>query len=472
MRNTKIIATLGPATDSEEQIVKMYEAWANIIRFNFSHVNYDYFTANINKVKKLNAEGKTNLSILLDTKGPEIRTKHIEDKVELETGEEFILSTLEKEEEAQKDGRKVIVSDYEYTIEDVNIGRVVDIDSGLLKVEVISKEDFGLVCIARNSHVIGSKRHINLPGVKLRLPGLTEQDKKDITFGMGFEFDYIAMSFVRCKENIQELREFLVANNFKKAQIISKVESEEALDNIDEIVEYSDGIMVARGDLGIEVPMERLPLIQKEIVDKCRATGKLVVVATHMLETMIDNPVPTRAEVSDVYNAVMQKADATMLSGETAIGKFSIDSIKQMASIHEFSETQISKKHNYFDVDLGEDEPKKVVVKNAVYLADDLDAKGIVVFTNKGFMAKTAAKYRPNVPVFAFTFSDTIVKGLNMRYAVKPFVIEKKSNEENLEVAKKIISENLSVSEGDRFVVLIDGEESKLDSPITQIIRF
>lgn len=472
MRNTKIIATLGPATDSEEQIVKMYEAGANIIRFNFSHVNYDYFTENINKVKKLNAEGKTNLSILLDTKGPEIRTKHIEDKVEIEAGEEFLMSTLDKEEEALKDGRKVIISDYEYTIEDLNVGRIIDVDSGLLKVVVIDKTDYGLVCRAQNSHVIGSKRHINLPGIKLRLPGLTEQDKKDIMFGMGFEFDYIAMSFVRNKENIEELRTFLKDNNLKKAQIISKVESEEAMDNLQEIVDYSDGIMVARGDLGIEVPMEKLPLIQKDIVERCRAGGKLVVVATHMLETMIDNPVPTRAEVSDVYNAVMQKADATMLSGETAIGKFSIDSIKQMASIHEFSETQISKKHDYFDVDLGEDDHKKVIVKNAVCLADDLDAKGIILFTNKGFMAKTAAKYRPNVPVFAFTFSDAIVKGLNMRYSVRPIAIEKGTNAENLEVAKKIISEKYDAKAGDRFVVLIDGEESKLDSPITQIIRF
>jgi len=446
MKKTKIITTVGPATDTKEQIEKLYQNWANIIRMNYSHTNYDYFGKIISYVKELNSEWKTNLWLLTDTKGPEIRTKTIEEKINIEKDELFILTTVNSENKINNsDDKKVIVCDYEPILTDLNIGHIIDIDTGLMKCEVIEKNENSLICKAQNKHTIWSKRHLNLPWVKIKLPWITESDKKDIAFACELWTDFIALSFVRNKENILELREYLKEIKAEdNIQIVSKIENQEALDNLDEIIEYSDWIMIARWDLWAEVPYETLPSIQRDIAKKCKQAWKYFIVATQMLESMIDNPIPTRAEVTDVFNAVMQKADCTMLSGETAAWKYPIEAVKTMENVLKYSETQIEYKHDYFTRDLWENENKKQLIKNAVYTAENIWAKAMMIFTKSGFMAKTASAFRPNLPIFTFTFSDSLLKKLTILFWLKTFLIENKLNHENIEEAiNKLKSQNL-----------------------------
>ena len=264
--------------------------------------------------------------------------------------------------------------DYPYLVEDLQIGDIIKIDSGLFDVLVKEKKQDHLVVEALHSISIKQRRHVNLPGVKLRLPGLIDQDKKDTLFAIEHNFDYIAMSFVRSKENIQELRDLLSAHQASHIQIISKIENQEALDNLEEIVTHSDGVMVARGDLGVEVPIETLPVHQRNIVKLCRSYGKYVIVATHLLETMIENPFPTRAEVSDVFNALVQKADAIMLSGETTIGKYPIEAVDMMKKVALEAESVLEYKHeDYTGVGLTErDEEKKSLIQSSIRIADRL----------------------------------------------------------------------------------------------------
>ena len=472
MKKTKIITTVWPASDTKEIIEQLYLNWANIIRMNYSHTNYDYFGKIINYVKELNAEWKTNLWLLTDTKGPEIRTKTIEEKIEIAEKEEFILTTTSNEDKIENpDNKKVIVCDYEPIIEDLPIWHIVDIDTGLMKCEVIEKTETSLICRAQNKHIIWSKRHLNLPGIKIKLPWITESDKEDIKFAVGLWTDFIALSFVRNKDNILELREFLAEINAEpNIQIISKIENQESLDNIDEIIEYSDWIMIARWDLWAEVPYETLPVIQKQIADKCKAAWKYFIVATQMLESMIDNPIPTRAEVTDLFNAVMQKADCTMLSGETAAWKYPLEAVKTMKNVLKYSETQIKYKHDYFTRDLGEHENKKQLIKNAIYTAENINAKAMMIFTKSGFMAKTASAFRPNLPVFTFTFADSLIKKLTILFWLKTFLIENKLNHENIETAMNILKEKNLVSEWDQIVTVYGIERIWGIVPSIQVI--
>ena len=345
MKKTKIIATVGPVTESEEQLIAMYKAGVNIIRFNFSHANYEVASAIMARIRKLNSEGKTQLSTLLDTKGPEIRTGDLKTKIQFEKDD---LVKIYIDSTQFPDDGKSLFCDYPFLIEDVNIGQIIRIDSGLFDVEVVEKKADHVVVVAKNSCLIGSRRHVNLPGVKLRLPGITGQDKQDVLFSIEQGYDFIAMSFVRNRSNIEELRSLLALHNASHIKIISKVENQEGIENIDEIITASDGVMVARGDLGIEVAIEKLPVYQLDIVQKSMAQGKFVIVATHLLETMIENPFPTRAEVSDIFNCIRQKADCTMLSGETTIGKYPIQSVEMMTAVIKEAETNTHYSHEDF----------------------------------------------------------------------------------------------------------------------------
>ncbi|MDD3144572.1 MAG: pyruvate kinase [Candidatus Gracilibacteria bacterium] len=472
MKKTKIITTLGPATATKEKIEALYKAGANVVRLNYSHTDYNYFTGIINNVIELNKEGKTNLGILTDTKGPEIRTKKIDEKIILDKDEIFLLSTLSKEINIKNTNKKIISCDYDYIISDLDIGHIIDIDTGLLKAEVISKDSNFLTCKALNSHIVGSKRHLNLPGIKIKLPGITDSDKEDIKFAVGLGTDFIAMSFVRNRENILELKNYLKEINAPKyIQIISKIENKESLDNIDEIIAESHGIMIARGDLGAEIPYETLPIVQRMIATKCKNEGKFFIVATQMLETMITNPIPTRAEVTDIFNAAMQKADCTMLSGESAAGNYPIEAVKTMSDILEYTESQITYKHDYFSRNLGNDEEKKQLIKNVVYTAENINAKNIIVFTNTGFMAKTIAAFRPNMHVFAFTYTDFIRKKLTILFGLKTFLLEKKSNSENLENAIAELKRQKLIEIGDKIVTIYDIEKDNINIPSIQIIE-
>jgi len=472
IKKTKIITTLWPSTDSIEKIEQLYIAWANIIRMNYSHSNYEYFWWMIDSVQKLNKEWKTNLGILTDTKWPEIRTKSIEEKIPLKKWENFILTTTSNEDNITNDkNRQVIVCDYEYIVTDLGIWHIIDIDTWLLKAKVIEKKDWELICEALNTHIIWSKRHLNLPGIKIHLPGITENDKKDIKFAVEKWTDFIALSFVRNKWNILELREYLKELNAPdNIQIISKIENQESLDNLDEIIAESDGIMIARWDLWAEVPFETLPVIQKNIADKCKQEWVFFIVATQMLESMIDNPIPTRAEVTDIFNAAMQKTDCTMLSGETAAWSYPIEAVKTMSNILRYSESQITYKHDYFSKHLGLHENKKQLIKNAIYTSENLNAKAIMIFTNWWFMAKTASAFRPNLPVFTFTYTDSLLKKLAILFWLKTFLIEKKSNEENIKNAINILKNKDLVKLWDEIVTVYWIDKWNNITPSIQII--
>ncbi len=473
LKKTKIITTLWPATDSADKIEQLYKAWANIIRMNYSHSNYEYFWNLLDIVQKLNKEWKTNLWILTDTKWPEIRTKAIEEKIPLEKWEIFILTTTSNEDNITNDkNRKVIVCDYEYILTDLDIWHIVDIDTWLLNVRVIEKKSWELICEALNKHSIWSKRHVNLPWIKIHLPGITESDKKDIKFAVEKWTDFIALSFVRNSWNILELKDYLKEINApKNIQIISKIENQEALDNIDEIIEESDWIMIARWDLWAEVPFETLPVIQKNIATKCKQTWTFFIVATQMLESMIYNPIPTRAEVIDIFNAAMQKADCTMLSWETAAWKYPIEAVKTMKNILKYSETQINYKHDYFTRNLGEHENKKLLIKNAIYTAENLNTRAIMIFTNWWFMAKTASAFRPNLPVFTFTYSDSLLKKLTILFWLKTFIIKKESNEKNIENAINILKKQKLVENWDEIVTVYWIDKWNEIIPSIQIIK-
>ena len=471
IKKTKIIATLWPSTDKKEIIRELYKNWANIARINYSHSNYDYFTKIINHVKELNNSWETNLWILTDTKGPEIRTKTIKDKISLEKNENFILTTISKEEKINKD-KKIVVCDYEPILEDLSIWHIVDIDTGLLKAEILERNENFLLCKALNKHTVWSKRHINLPWIKIKLPWITDSDKEDIKFAVWLWTDFIALSFVRNKQNILELREFLKEIKAPdNIQIISKVENKEALDNLDEIIEESDWIMIARWDLWAEIPFETLPRVQREIANKCKQAWKYFIVATQMLESMIENPIPTRAEIIDIFNAGMQKADCTMLSWETAAWDYPIEAVTTMQKVLLETESQIKYKHDYFSRDLWINENRKVLIKNAVYTAENLWAKWLLVFTKSGFMAKTASAFRPNIPVFSFTFSNNLLKKLVILFWLKTFLIENKSNEENIKNALEILQEKNLVDSWDKIVTVYWIEREWKIVPSIQVLE-
>ena len=471
MKKTKIITTLGPSTDSKEKIEALYSKWANVVRLNYSHTDYEYFWKIIANVQALNAEWKTNFAILTDTKWPEIRTKAIDEKIKIEEAEEFFLSNTKNEEKVTDKSKKMIVCDYDYIISDLEVWSLVDIDTGLLKAEVIAKDDSKLVCRAKNAHLVGSKRHLNLPGTILKLPWITESDKKDIEFAVGKWTDFIALSFVRNKENIIELKEYLKEINAPKGiQIISKIENREALNNIDDIIEYSHWIMIARGDLWAEVDFETLPILQKNIAEKCKKAGKFFIIATQMLETMIENPIPTRAEVTDIYNAVVLEADCTMLSGETAAWKYPIEAVDTMAKVLRYTESQTFYDHHHFDVHSGdEDEMKKQLVKSAIYTAERINAKNIIVFSLH--MTKLIAAFRSNINTFSFTFSDSVRKKMVILFGTKTFQIEKKSNEENLNYAIKLLKEKWLLNLWDKIVAITEIEKQEQIVPSMQIIE-
>lgn len=471
MKKTKIITTLWPATASKDKIEALYKAWANVVRLNYSHTDYEYFAWIINNVKELNSSWKTNLWILTDTKGPEIRTKKIDEKIEISEWEIFFLSTLEKEKNVWNE-KKLIVCDYEYILSDLEIWHIIDIDTWLLKVEVIEKDLNKLTCKALNKHIVWSKRHLNLPGIKIKLPGITESDKADIAFAVGMWTDFIALSFVRNKENILDLKNYLSEINAPKwIQIISKIENKEALDNLDEIIWASHGIMIARWDLWAEIAYETLPIVQREIARKCKEAWKYFIVATQMLETMITNPIPTRAEVTDIFNAAMQKTDCTMLSWETAAWNYPIEAVETMSRVLEYTESQIKYKHDYFSRNLWDDEEKKQLIKNAVYTAENINAKNIIVFTNSWFMAKVIAAFRPNMHVFAFTFSDIVRKKLTILFWLKTFQLEKKSNDENLENAINELKRQKLVKIWEKIVTIYDLERNGDLIPSIQVIE-
>lgn len=472
MKKTKIIATMGPAVENEENIIKMYNEWINIIRFNFSHAQKENVKKIATIIKNLNERKITNLSLLLDTKGPEIRTGDMKNPYHFKKWETFKIFVDEKKIEKDSD----ILCDYKYLIDDIQIWEKIIIDSGNFIVKVIEKKKNFLEVVALNNATMKSRRHINLPWVKLNFPGLTEKDKEDILFWIKENMDFIAASFIRSKKNVEEIRKFLDTHGWKHIKIISKIENEEGIENRKEIIGVSDGIMVARWDLWIEVPITKLPIYQKELVELCREAWKFVVVATHFLETMIVNPTPTRAETSDIANAVRQCPDSLMLSWETSVGEFAIESVTMMTDIIKESEKhKIITVDDYSNKGLTErDIEKKYLIKHGIKLANDIDAKAIIVFTKSWLLARLASMFRPDRAIYAFTNKQESFRFMNVLYSVQPFLLEnwKESNyDDNFNEAMKTLINLKKIKKSDKIVVINDIQKGDIEIPILEIVN-
>ena len=416
MRKTKIIATLGPATDSPEMLGKLIDAGMGIARLNMSHAPHEWVRRVVKDIRTLASQRRKNIGILMDTQGPAIRTGDLPVALDLQPGQKFTLTVRgEKSEELHS-----VDVNYENFVNDIAVGDVVLLDNGEIHMKVLEKHANKVVCEVLTPGKLGSRRHINLPGVRVSLPALTAKDMADIEVGLELTVDYIALSFVREARDILQLRA-VIERSTHRPRIIAKIEDQQAIKNLAAIIDQADGIMVARGDLGIECPYEELPIIQRQIVKRCLEVGRPVIVATHMLESMIENPMATRAEVTDVANAVFEQADAIMLSGETTVGKYPLKCLEVFDRIAQRIER--SGGANYHERAVLTS-PRQKLVKSAVVLADELRAEAIVVFTIRGNMARHSAWLRPrHSPIYAVCETQAVADSLCLNWGVRPLVM-------------------------------------------------
>ncbi len=391
-----------------------------MVRINMAHATHEGAVKTIQQVKRVCAEVGRQIAIMMDIKGPEIRTGHIGEPVYLEQGALFdLLMEVPRAERPQQDVLGIDVN-YPDLINDVAVGDTVLVDSGLIRMKVLSTRDNRIRCQVVIPGLLGNRRHINLPGVRVRLPSLTEKDRDDIAVGLQERIDFFALSFVRDVDALHELRALLTAQG-SKVRIIAKIEDQQGIANLDEIVEASDGVMVARGDLGIECPYEELPIIQHRIIKSCISKSRPVIVATHMLESMIAAPVPTRAEVSDVSHAVLERADAIMLSGETATGKYPVDCVQVFKRISQRIEMLHDDEPNR---ELHLPTPTGKMLRSAVYLANEIENSGLVVFSGSGYRVRMLSSLRPKVPIYAFTDIPALFRNLLIYWGVEPFQMD------------------------------------------------
>ena len=410
-RRTKIICTIGPATASFEGLKALYEAGMNIVRINMSHSNHDSAAEIINWIKTLNRQVKYPIPVLLDTQGPEIRTGVLENPMELNSGDVVTLSVRDGDLIEQRS----IHVNYTELVEVVEVGSIITVDNGLMNFRVLQKKDHQLTCEVIDGGTLGSRKHVNLPGVRVNLPAITAKDRDDIAFGMANDVDFIALSFVRSPDDVVELRQFLGSKR-KSTKIVAKIEDQEGVNNIHQIVAAADGVMVARGDLGIETDIADLPNVQRRIVHACARQGKRCIVATHLLESMIDNPIPTRAEVTDVANAIYEGVDAVMLSGETSVGQYPSRCVEQLSNIADRTERFPGLG---YEKALEIEGDKQHVAVHAVALAESVEAAGIIVITRRGIVADYVTAARPqHVPIFAFTNNSQTRRRLAMNRSV------------------------------------------------------
>ncbi len=450
MRKTKIICTIGPASESFSMLQQLAEAGMNIVRLNMSHGDHESHTRVIKSVRTLNKKLPNPIAILMDTQGPEIRTGDIKQELNLKKND--VISIVARGEE---DVESTSISvNYEDLINDVTIGDMITVDNGLINLEVLSKEDRIMQCKVIDGGILKSKRHVNLPGIRVNLPAITEKDKRDILFSMEQEVDFIALSFVRNTEDVEQLR-VLLGDKVDKIKIISKIEDQEGVKNLSDIVNISDGVMVARGDLGVEIAIEKLPRVQRRIIRLCAQRGKRVIVATHMLESMIENPIPTRAEVTDVANAVYEEADAIMLSGESAMGKYPVKCVEILSRITQSIEQSPGLQ---FVKDLELENDHAEIASAAVKLAESIKAKAIIVPTRRGKMANYVTNCHPQTPIIcAFTNDSRTRRQLVLNRNVLSFRITfSEDPEKTLATAAKILMTRTEFLPEDRVVVISD----------------
>ncbi|WP_435923583.1 pyruvate kinase [Paenibacillus sp. DYY-L-2] len=451
MLRTKIICTLGPACDSNDTLKEMIRAGMTVGRLNMAHGEPVEHAARIERVRQAAKELDTFIPIMMDIKGPEVRIGKLkEDSCVLTAGETLLLTT----EQIEGDCTRVSVN-YPDMPKVVKANDRILIDDGLIELRVESATDTEIACRIVSGGKLKPRKGVNLPGIHTTLPGVTERDIRHIGFGIEQNIEMIAVSFVRKGDDIREVRRILEERGAGHVQIISKIENEEGIGHLDDILEASDGIMVARGDLGVEVPVEKVPAMQKEMIDKCNLAGKPVIVATHMLESMQVNPRPTRAEVSDVYNAVMQGADVVMLSGESAAGKYPVQAVQTMARVAGQAEAtidypeQFNRKRAEHATDITE-----VVSQSAVSAALELDAKAIITSTESGFTARMVSKYRPKAPILAITHNPHVLSKVCLLSGVFPFLGEQvTTTDEMFGSAIQTALKTGYVSQGDTVVL-------------------
>lgn len=454
MKKTKIVSTLGPASNDLDTIVKLIEAGANVFRFNFSHGDHEEHLGRLNLVHEAEKKTGKTVGILLDTKGAEIRTTVQKDgKIEFHIGDEVRIS-MDDSIEGTKE--KIAVT-YPGLYDDVHEGGHVLFDDGLIDMQIEKKDDANreLVCKVLNEGVLGSRKGVNAPGVSINLPGITEKDSSDIRFGLDHEINYIAASFVRKPQDILDIRELLEEKHMEHVQIFPKIESQEGIDNFDEILKVSDGLMIARGDMGVEIPPENVPLVQKSLIKKCNAAGKPVITATQMLDSMIENPRPTRAEASDVANAVFDGTDATMLSGESANGDYPVEAVATMARIDVKAENALRQYKNFSINDFDKTDVTEAIGRAAADAVENLGIKTIVAATESGYTAKMISKYRPDADILAVTFDDRTRRGLMVNWGVYPVVAEKPATtDEMFKLATEEAKKAGLAKEGDLILIV------------------
>jgi len=460
MRKTKIICTLGPATDQTSVLRQLIQKGADVFRLNMSHADHRSVRKIVPRIRALAEEARRSVGILLDTQGPAIRIGDL--KTDLDLKQDDILE-LTVAGAKSKEPYSVKVN-YDGLVDDVSVGDTILVDNGMIRLVVIEKQGKRIRSRVVTPGTLGSRRHINLPGVHVNLPPLTEKDLADISLGTELGVDFVALSFVRQKSDLDELRGVLVDRR-SKALIIAKIEDQLAVRAMGDMIEGADAIMIARGDLGIECPMEELPIIQRRIVKSCLRLGKPVIVATQMLESMITNPLPTRAEITDVANAVFEQADAIMLSGETSLGRYPVECVRVLNRVA--LRIERSGGAGYAESAVLADRRQKTVA-SAVVLANSLPNSKIIVFTRHGAMARNVSKLRPkNAPIFAFTSSEEVYRQLSIYWGVYPAKINFTDDPNaTIEAAEKFLRRTKLTAPGDQLVVISDlraGEE-RIDS--------
>jgi pyruvate kinase len=453
MRNTKIVCTIGPASESVEQLEQLIEAGMNVARLNFSHGNFKEHGERIKNIRKAQEKTGKTIAILLDTKGPEIRTGSFTGG-EAELKQDSIVTVTVNDIEGTADRFSIL---YEGLVNDVHEGSKVLLDDGLIELEVmeIDKQNNELKTKVINGGIISNKKGVNIPNVSVNLPGITEKDAKDIMYGIEQDVDFIAASFVRRPSDVFEIQELLEKHAATHIKIIPKIENREGVENIDKILEVSDGIMVARGDLGVEIPAEDVPLVQKKLIKKCNIAGKPVITATQMLDSMQRNPRPTRAEASDVANAIFDGTDAIMLSGETAAGDYPVESVQTMRNIAIKTETALDHdsilKYRTRDIDMTITD---AISQSVTHTAMNLGVSAIIAPTESGHTARMISKYRPAAPIIAVTFNDRINRQLALVFGVHPIRGRKAdSTDEMLDIAIESGLKTGLVEHGSRVII-------------------
>jgi pyruvate kinase len=465
-RHTKIICTIGPACDTTNTLKRMAEAGMNIARLNFSHGDHDSHLMVVRRLKSLNQKLNHPISMLSDLQGPELRTGELEHALDLKVGETFSLSVRPVTDPEE---RSVHV-DYQNLVKDLKKGDKVTVDNGLINLQVLEVNENRLLCRVIDGGKLGSRKHINLPGIRVNLPSITEKDRRDIQFAIKHELDFIALSFVRSPNDVVEARE-LVEKGGANIKLIAKIENQEGIDNFKEILAVSDGIMVARGDLGVEVDFRELPVIQRRIVRDCATVGKPVIVATHLLESMREAPMPTRAEVTDVANAIYEQADAVMLSGETATGQNPVRCVEVLDGISR----RIEKEPGLgFHLERKPQGSREELARSACRVADSLGAPAIVVVTRRGLLGQLVASYRPQrAIIYAFTNMSSVRRKLWLSRSVVPFVIDfSKNPEKTIQTALEKLLQRNRVLPGEPVVVVTDVTGAAVGVPSLQVRTF